>query len=90
MSATSTFDDGETYQIETKISAGNIKDPVTGDSHEITSKDGERGGVLEVSRPDSAKLLVEQNTRMQFVNGGPSESAVQDAQDERSASRRVN
>jgi len=73
---------GQTYRIETKVSAGSIVDPVTDETHNIDPKEDDRGGFIEVSRPDSARYLVNDNTNMGFVGSSPSESAVREAQQE--------
>lgn len=70
----------KTYRIATKVSAGTIEDPITGEKHKIESHDDRRGGVIEVARPDSAQYIVDGNSRAEFVGTGPSEQAVEEAQ----------
>lgn len=81
MSANETEIDG-TYCIETKVNAGKIADPVTGEEYVIEPYEDEHGGTIEVPRADSAKYMVERSARMEFVGEGPTESEVRKAQDE--------
>lgn len=75
------FGDTE-YQIETKISAGKIEDPVTGETHEIDPFEDKRGGTITVDRPDSAKYIVDTASRRSFVDKAPTAEAVKEAQRE--------
>lgn len=79
MSATTT-DDSQKYRIETRVSAGVIKDPVTGEQHEIEGHDDKRGGVITVDRPDSAKYIVDRSSTRQFIDKAPKPEAVKEAQ----------
>jgi hypothetical protein len=75
-----TNDDDQTYQVETKVSAGKIEDPVTGEAHKIDPYDDDRGGVIEVERPDSAKYIVDQSESHRFVSKAPTAEAVKEAE----------
>ncbi|WP_158853808.1 hypothetical protein [Halorhabdus sp. CUG00001] len=70
----------KSYQIETKVGAGSIEDPVTGERHEINSYEDERGGTIEVERPDSAKYIVDSSGQFSFASKAPSAKAVKKAQ----------
>jgi hypothetical protein len=67
----------QTYRIETKVSAGTIEDPVTGEKHDITD-DG-----IEVSRADSAAALVNSHNTLSFAGSGPTDDAIHAAQTDR-------
>ncbi|WP_254830468.1 hypothetical protein [Haloglomus salinum] len=73
----------EQYRIECKLSAGKVKDPVTGEAHEIEGFEDKRGGTIEVARADSAHYIVDTNSRMSFVGEAPTESEVEAAERER-------
>lgn len=76
----SILDNDKSYCIETNVSNGQIKDPVTGDPHEIDGYEGESGGTIEVERPDSARYLVDSSDMLAFVGKAPSAKAVKKAQ----------
>lgn len=77
-----TLSDSNTYRIETKTSAGHITDPVTDEQHEIEPYDEQKGGVIRVERPDSAKYIVDSSSRRRFLSEAPTTEAVRDAQRE--------
>lgn len=81
--STTTNDDDQTYRIETNISAGHITDPVTAEQHDIDAKEDGKGGVIEVSRPDSALELVENSNTFDFAGSAPTPEAVAEAQRDR-------
>lgn len=79
MSANSNTD--KSYKIETGgVSAGNVEDPVTGESHTIESLEDKRGGTIEVTNPYSARTLVKESNSFEFAESGPSDHEVQRAQ----------
>lgn len=75
-----TLSDSSTYRIETKTSAGTITDPVTDEQHDIEPYDEQKGGVIMVERPDSAKYIVDSSSRHRFLSDAPSTEAVREAQ----------
>lgn len=81
--STNNDDAGQTYRIETTVTAGQIEDPVTGEHHDIDAKDDGKGGEIELSRPDSAQALVENSNTFDFAGPAPTPEAVAEAQRER-------
>jgi len=77
-----TLGDSSTYRIETKTSAGIITDPVTDEQPEIEPYDEQKGGVIMVERPDSAKYIVDSSSRHRFLSDAPTTEAVREAQRE--------
>jgi hypothetical protein len=76
------LDSDKTYRIETRVSVGQIEDPITGEQHKIDPYEDDRGGTIEVDRPDSAKYIVDKRSRRRFVGKAPSADAVKEAQRE--------
>lgn len=81
--STNNDDARQTYRIETNISAGHITDPVTAEQHDVDAKEDGKGGVIEVSRPDSARALVENSNTFDFAGSAPTPEAVAEAQRDR-------
>lgn len=75
----------ETYRLEhTRLRAGSLTDPVTGEDHDLHPHEEGRGGYLFVERPDSAAYLVRENTNVEYAapEEEPSEEAIHAAQSE--------
>ena len=74
-------DNDTTYCIETNISAGQVKDPVTDETHDVDAT-SDTTGEIEVRNPYSARTIVDESPGFEFAESGPSEKAVTDAQED--------
>lgn len=77
--STSEHTNVEAYRISTNISSGKVKDPVTGESHDIEAT-GDTSGEITVSNPYAAETLVEETAGFEFVDEEPADHKVTQAQ----------
>lgn len=71
--------DSEAYRISTNISSGKVKDPVTGEAHDIDAT-SDTSGEITVTNPYSAETLVEESNGFEFIGAEPADHEVRRAQ----------